>query len=353
MSEGQVKLARRFRGQAEACAALGSPLYADLLTRAAEDIAVSGPVWRAAAPLADVPGGAVPALRFMGATHRLALDGSAPALATHYPSCGGDGDGEGAWAALSALAESAAGQAWWEPLLAMGVQTNEVGRAAALLGGFLAVARETGLPLRVLETGASAGLNLRWDRFRYGSWWGPQRSPVDQGDPWVGDRRPDFTPQTVEIAERAGCDIAPLDPSSPAGRLTLLSFVWPDMRRRFELLDGACDLADELPLAVDAVPADEWAGVRLAEPTPGLATVIYHSVFIQYVPREARERLLAVIARAGRAATATAPIAWLRLEPPGPLGPADFEVRLTTWPGGEDRRLATCHPHGVWVDWCA
>ena len=36
-------------------------------------------------------------------------------------------------------------------------------RSSALIGGYLLVARETGLPLRVLETGASAGLNLRWN----------------------------------------------------------------------------------------------------------------------------------------------------------------------------------------------
>src|SRR5204863_254585 len=56
-------------------------------------------------------------------------------------------------------------------------QTNEVGRAAALFGGFLLVARETGLPLRLLEIGASAGLNLRWDHYRY-----------EQGDAGWGDR---------------------------------------------------------------------------------------------------------------------------------------------------------------------
>ncbi|MCB1040214.1 MAG: DUF2332 family protein, partial [Acidimicrobiales bacterium] len=60
------------------------------------------------------------------------------------------------------------------------VQTNEVGRSATLLGGFLEVGRG-GLPLRVLEVGASAGLNLRFDRYRYvaaGRSWGPAQSPL-------------------------------------------------------------------------------------------------------------------------------------------------------------------------------
>ena len=48
------------------------------------------------------------------------------------------------------------------------VQTNEPGRSVSLLGGYLEVARaHPGLPLRVFEVGASAGLNLLWDEFRY------------------------------------------------------------------------------------------------------------------------------------------------------------------------------------------
>ena len=46
-------------------------------------------------------------------------------------------------------------------------QTNEVLRSAALLGGFLTVAEETGLPLRCLELGSSAGLNQSWDAYGY------------------------------------------------------------------------------------------------------------------------------------------------------------------------------------------
>jgi hypothetical protein len=49
------------------------------------------------------------------------------------------------------------------PLVDDPVQTNEPARSAGLLGGFLEIARRTGLALRLLEVGASAGLNLRFD----------------------------------------------------------------------------------------------------------------------------------------------------------------------------------------------
>ena len=107
-------------------------------------------------------------LRFLGGVHRIVLEGRAPDLAraTRPP---------GARSIPTTLATStqrflAAVEEHRDELivsLTRGVQTNEVGRCAALLLGFLAVARETGLPLRVLEVGASAGLNLRWDRYRY------------------------------------------------------------------------------------------------------------------------------------------------------------------------------------------
>src|SRR5438034_5449361 len=104
------------------------------------------------------------ALRFMGAVHRLVLEGRAPALARHYPSAGGEAGLEGAWAAFRDTLEQH--RDTLRALVTSPVQTNEVGRSAALLGGFLLVARETGLPLRLLELGASAGLNLRWDHYR-------------------------------------------------------------------------------------------------------------------------------------------------------------------------------------------
>src|SRR5437879_10848997 len=166
------------RLQAGWCDRLGSPLYARLLDHAARDVLGGGPVAELLrAHESDTPGSAL-ALRLMGSVHRLVLEGGLPGLAPYYPSVGGCGDGDAAWPEFRSAVERHAGTL--AALVARPVQTNEVGRSSALLGGFLLVARN-GLPLRLLEVGASAGLNLRWDHYRYecgGKTWGDPRSSV-------------------------------------------------------------------------------------------------------------------------------------------------------------------------------
>jgi len=90
------------------------------------------------------PGPSALAFRLMGAVHRLVLSGKAPPLASHYPSTGGEP--RDAWPAFLELLRERRDEL--RALIDHPVQTNEPARCAALLGGFLEVARTTGLPLR-------------------------------------------------------------------------------------------------------------------------------------------------------------------------------------------------------------
>ena len=63
------------------------------------------------------------------------------------------------------------------------VQTNVVRRCAVLLPAFaVAMGRDAGQPLSLVEIGASAGLNLLWDRYSYtysdAQRWGDPDHPV-------------------------------------------------------------------------------------------------------------------------------------------------------------------------------
>jgi hypothetical protein len=71
---GAAALAEMLRVQAGHCERLGSSLYAGLLERAAEDVEASGPAWEVLRGHESDPPGSVPALRLMGAVHRLVLE---------------------------------------------------------------------------------------------------------------------------------------------------------------------------------------------------------------------------------------------------------------------------------------
>jgi hypothetical protein len=338
----QDTIAKRLRRQSELCEQIGSPLYADLLDRAARDVEARGPCWDVLAGHEHDVRGSVLALRFLGAVHRLALTGRAPDLARAYEASREAAGSVDAWPAFrAAVADNI--EALREGVR-RGVQTNEVGRSGALLGGFLLVARETGLPLRVLEVGASAGLNLRWDAFRYeadGAGWGERDSPVR-----IEVAPPLDAPATV--ADRLGCDPNPIDVSTEEGRLTLLSFVWPDQRWRWELMRAAIDVAARVPAMVQRRGAADWLEEHLATPAEGRATVVFHSIVMQYLPEDERARVEALLRAAGERATASAPLAWLRMEPGTPELAG---VWLDLWPGGRHAKIASAGYHGRPVDW--
>jgi hypothetical protein len=331
------------RDQARWCAELGSSLYSLLLERAAEDAADGGPAWSLLAPDHSENARAdALALRLMAAVHRLVLTGQAPRLAAHYPSAGGSVGPGAADAFVEALGEHRARLA---PLVARPCQTNEVGRSAGLAFGFLELAA-SGLPLRLLEVGASAGLNLRFDHYRFGGGgveWGPQQSPVDLRGHWIDP--PPRLPISIPILERRGCDLRPVDVATPQGRLDLESSVWADQVERLRRLRGALEVAKRVPAQVDPASVADWLPARLDTPAPGVVTVVFHSIVQEYLPENLRHAFHNALAEAGARARPEAPLAWLRLEPvPGSRG---YDVRLTAWPGGHERVVALCSPHGA------
>jgi hypothetical protein len=244
-----------------------------------------------------------------------------------------------------------AGRAEVVEALAHPLQTNAPTRAKVLVGGLCLIAEQTGLPVRLLELGASAGLNLRLDRFRYeqdGMSFGPKDSSVRFMDFLTGGRPPLST--GFEVGERAGCDLNPIDATTDDGRLTLLACIFPDESDRFDLLERAIAVARETPAVVERANLSTWVADRLAAPRAGMATVVYHTIVWPCLPDAVREAADAAIATAGRRATAKAPLALLAFEG-AKSDPARTELHLTVWPGGRRRLLARSSHHPVTVDW--
>ncbi|HEX3908844.1 MAG TPA: DUF2332 domain-containing protein [Mycobacteriales bacterium] len=343
--------ARHFRRQADDCRELGSPLYAGLLDHIAADLEGGGVSSDLLAEHpADRGDGLLP-LRLMGGVHALVLSRQAPELALFYPSVGGTADpGADADLAWPALRDLLAGQAdTIRPWLDRAPQTNEVGRGAALVGAMCQLAAVDDLPIRLFEVGASAGLNLRADRFHItgaGASYGDPASPVRLLEAWRGVRPPDVP---LRVVERSGGDLAPIDPATTEGRLTLTAYVWADQVARIERLRGALAIAAAVPAQVRAENA--IATVSRLTPTHGTWTLLWHSIFRQYLSQAERDALSTAIAAVGAAATPAARFAHVFLEPASPADGGFAEVIVTTWPGATRRRVGVAAAHGIPTTW--
>ena len=326
-----------------------SPFYARLTRLMAADVDAGGPCWELLGPYALEPSTEYYPLRALAGVHRMALDGSAPDLRSHYPSVGGDGDVEAAWPAVRDALAAHAPDVLAD--LRHPLQTNETSRCGALAGGFHVIAGRASLPVRALELGASAGLNLHFDSYRYeggGLAAGPADSPVRFVDYWRGGTPPFDT--EVELAERRGCDLDPIDASTEDGRLSLLSYVMPDELDRIEMMRGALSIGGRDPVAVDRESADTWVERLLRSLPEGAATVVFHSIFWIYPPPYVTGRIAAAIEAAGERATKEAPLFWLRYEE-SPNEMSVIELRLRSWPGGTEELLARGEHHYAPIEW--
>jgi hypothetical protein len=295
----------------------------------------------------DWPGEADPfsdalPLRLTGGLHALVRRGQVPGLAASYPPNPLPGE-EALWAALRPVLGEPALLSWLDGA----PQTNEVGRSAVLMSGLLEIGDLFRRPMELLELGASAGLNLLLDRYGHdlgGVRAGDRDSPLQLRPEWTGPPPPDAP---VEVARRRGVDLHPVDARRDGDRL--LAYVWPDQARRLAQLEAALAIAAEDPPEVDSGDAADWLEVRLAQrQATGVTRVVLHSIAFQYFPEGSKARIAAAMEEAGAGASLAAPLAWLRYEHDG--GEA-ISLRLRTWPSGQDRLLAYCHPHGSKVEW--
>jgi hypothetical protein len=337
-----------FLGQADSCAALGSPFTARLLRLLAERGLPEGPVReRIGAWRGDITarGASVP-LRLAGALHGLVLEGRAPILAQIYPPAAP------VWDDLlhgRAAAVIAAEPGWIDARLDLPPQTNEVGRSAALIAAASWLSAVSRLPMRLSELGASAGLNLLFDQYA-----------LEVGDRQLGARHPALTltpdwrgaapPRAAPVVlDRAGADLSPIDPV--AGRLRLLSFIWPDQPLRLARSRAALDLAARRPPRVARMDAADFLAMRLNDPQDGALHMIFHTIAWQYFPPGTQRRCLDLLSAAGARATSDRPLARIAMEADG--DPDGAALTATLWPGGDTHMLGRADFHGRWIDWQA
>lgn len=334
--------AEAFRAQARACEALDSPFTGRVLNVIANNLARDTPVGRRILSWPgdiSASGDAVP-LRLAGALHALVLSKRDMKLAAAWRTPDSVTD-----AALWSTVDGAL-RRFQEFVLAFlehPPQTNEVGRSAALI----AVARWLGMPLALSELGASAGLNLLWDRYALevaGRRYGPGNAPVTLRPDWDGPPPARAAPR---VHERAGVDRNPLDPVSD--RLRVLAYVWADQTERLERAEAALDAATRDPAPVAKGDAVDWLAERLKTKRPGRLHLVYHTLTWQYLSPQQRERATALLEEAGAESSEDAPLAHFGLENDGDGDGGALTLQL--WPGGHAMAMGRADFHGRWLRW--
>lgn len=233
------------------------------------------------------------------------------------------------------------------------VQTNEVRRCSALVAGISCAADALRADRATfIEVGASAGLNLQWDRYQcdYGNEiaWGEADATVALTCELRGDGRPQFD-RLPHIDQRFGIDIAPVDVRNADDLLWLNALTWPEHEDRRVLLARAAEIAKVDPPRLIAGDAADILPSVAESIAPELPLIIYHSFTMNQLGTEKRESLEDAFCRIG----ARRPLARVGLE--WAIGAECPTLSLTNYSGVQIDRslLAECDPHGAWMRWMA
>jgi len=232
------------------------------------------------------------------------------------------------------------------------VQTNVIQRCSALLPGFARVFEERGgQPLALVEIGPSAGLNLRWDRFRYHyepgrQTWGDPGSPVEVPCELRGERPLPLRPTEIPVVSRRGVDVLPVDIDDPDATRWLRALIWPDHAGRQERLSSAIEVARKCPAEIVTGDASRELVPLIRRAPEGAAVCVYGTHTLYQFPRDVLLATLRGMQRASR----ERPIDFLSMEATG--APCS-ELRHTRYRDGERETtlLAKCSPHGRWLEW--
>ncbi|MDX6313400.1 MAG: hypothetical protein QOF44_2864 [Streptomyces sp.] len=299
-----------------------SPLYEELTARIAEDEELVGLISGLPAGNKQQPNLLLAAVRYLGGPYE-------------------------DWAAFRSWVA-----AHWdsvrEVILARFTQTNEAARCATLLPVLAGLPQ----PLALLEVGASAGLCLYPDRYRYAYDGGPDFGA--EGSPAVFRCRTAGgvpVPRAVpEVVWRGGIDLNPLDVGDPGDVRWLESLIWPGQEHRVRQLRAAIEAVRGAPGAHivqgDLVDRVAEVAARAAAEAPDATLVVFHTAVLTYLPLARRQRF-AELVRA-------LPGHWVSNEHHSVLpwlgGPRPDDGHLLTL-AVDGRPVALTDGHGQSVEW--
>lgn len=347
----RTDLAGQFREFAETFARR-SPLYGRLAAAIAEDAMLLG-------LLDDAPADQRRPVLLFAAVHHLVLEGHGGELAPHFTSI--DDASTDPVRELHALVDRHRDELH-RLITTRSVQTNEVGRCAAIVPLHDAIRREVGAT-SLLEVGASAGLLLNFHQYAYryddGPWIGAD-APVRITCTTRGVAREVGLPHDVIAPHAAlGLDRAPVDLDDPDAVRWLEACMWPEETGRRERLLAAIALARTTRPEIREADAVEDVAAVLRERSSLGHPVVLTSWTLAYLDEAARRRFVDELENFGRHDD----LSWVILESPADTAGLPIPttsppesitvVALVTWRSGRRsvRRVATMHPHGATLRW--
>lgn len=238
-------------------------------------------------------------------------------------------------------------------------QTNAVRRCAALYPAFAWIAAETDSgPLALLEIGPSAGLNLRWDAYRYryrtdddaDRVVGRTDSPVTL-DSTIRAGDPPLPAEPPTVVERFGVDIAPLDVTNGEDVIWLRALVWPEHTDRHDLLADAIPVVRDDPPEIVQGDAVERLPELVGRLPQDATRVVSNTQVLYQLSDEERDQIRDHIRNLGR----DHPLYWVSGEGAHPDYDESIELTITHSADGhlDERLVAAYQQHGRWVAWPA
>lgn len=230
-------------------------------------------------------------------------------------------------------------------ILKRATQTNEPGRCSV----FAPILASLPQPVALLELGASAGLCLLPERYRYelDGVTADGAEATDASPVLASTHRgsPPASPADLRVAFREGIDANPLDASDADDARWLRALVWPGEERREERLAAALAVAAQDPPRVRGGMLPDDLGDLLAGVPDGATPVVLHSAVLAYLGADDRREVIAQIRRSGAH--------WLSFE--GTRVIEEVRGRVEDGPhfvaALDGEAVAKASPHGAWVEW--
>jgi len=272
-----------------------------------------------------------PSLLFAAVNLLLAGDSSA-GLAGYYPIHGGDRPVDADLAPMFTAFCREHRDELTRVLRERSTQTNEVRRCVALHLGLDHVQRRWPGPTALVEAGASAGLNLLVDRYRYRL----NGRPVEPTDTSsvvvscqvVGEPVDGLLGPVPMITNRVGLDRHPIDLSDPAARAWLEAFIWPEQIEELATLRGAIELALVNDVEVRRGDVTTDTSELITELGGDEPVVIFTASLLSYLSAPQRAAFVSQLDEAAR----RRPVAWVFAEAPGLLALAGVDAAALRGP---------------------